>query len=98
MGKGQNEGGFSEERNFLDRLYCVADLLTDRPESKPPDTDSAPDPKPPQVGSVFSPEVLMRKPTWTKKWTFEHFVKRKRRKITIGINYFGVKLIHEFHI
>merc|ERR1712179_198826 len=89
-------------RNFLDRLYCVADLLIDRPESKPPDLDPAPDPKPPQVGSVSTRttawEVLVGKPTWTKKWSFEHFVKRRRRKSFEGFFCFNVKIVFSFHI
>jgi len=72
---------YSFYRCFLDRLYAVADLLTDRPEPKPPDSDN----------TTYRPIVVVLvslglitspgKPTWTKKWTFDHFIKRRRRKM-----------------
>merc|ERR1712059_216726 len=70
-------------RSFLDRLYSVADLLTERPEPKPPD----PPPKfvRPKVGRTAQVSTEPGAPTWTKKWTFEHFVKRRRRKLQLGV-------------
>merc|ERR1712080_426919 len=84
-------------RSFLDRLYCVADLLTERPELKPPDCE--PDPKPPWIGPAVVPPTVpnlgrvVDKPTWTKKWTFEHFVKKRRRKLTRTLILFHMKII-----
>merc|ERR1719493_20573 len=68
-------------RNFLDKLYAVADLLSDRPEPKPPDSEKVPSPPvPDMVGLVSLGFSTPGKPSWTKKWQFEHFVKRRRRK------------------
>jgi len=69
-------------RNFLDKLYAVADLLTDRPEPKPPDPENIPSPTV-MVGLVSLGFSMSGKPTWTKKWQFEHFVKRRRRKVWV---------------
>merc|ERR1719205_333876 len=66
-------------RSFLDRLYAVADLLNDRPDPKPPDFENTTSP-PVTVGLVCLGSSLPGKLTWTKKWQFEHFVKRRRRK------------------
>merc|ERR1712183_1212648 len=63
-------------RLFLDRLYEVADLLTERPSPEPPD--------PTQALSRVRPTplegLLGRKLAWTRKWTFQLFVKKRRRK------------------
>lgn len=73
-------------RNFLDKLYAVADLLSDRPEPKPPDSEKVPSPPVPvMVGLVSLGFSMPGKPTWTKKWQFEHFVKRRRRKVGFHI-------------
>ena len=73
-------------RSFLDRLYAVADLLTDRPEPKPPDSEN-PTSQPPMVGLVSLGRICTPgAPTWTKKWTFEHFVKRRRRKLWLSFS------------
>merc|ERR1719193_747355 len=65
-------------RLFLDRLYEVADLLTERPSPEPPD--------PTQALSRVRPTplegLLGRKLAWTRKWTFQLFVKKRRRKPT----------------
>merc|ERR1719500_2277898 len=61
---------------FLDRLYEVADLLIERPSPEPPD--------PTQALSRVRPAplegLLGRKLAWTRKWTFQLFVKKRRRK------------------
>jgi len=73
-------------RNFLDKLYAVADLLSDRPEPKPPDSEKVPSPPvPDMVGLVSLGFSTPGKPSWTKKWQFEHFVKRRRRKVGFHI-------------
>merc|ERR1719237_2008652 len=63
-------------RLFLDRLYEVADLLIERPSPEPPD--------PTQALSRVRPAplegLLGRKLAWTRKWTFQLFVKKRRRK------------------
>jgi len=51
-------------RNFLDKLYAVADLLTDRPEPKPPDPENIPSPTV-MVGLVSLGFSMSGKPTWT---------------------------------
>merc|ERR1711970_1515906 len=65
-------------RLFLDRLYEVADLLIERPSPEPPD--------PTQALSRVRPTplegLLGRKLAWTRKWTFQLFVKKRRRKPT----------------
>merc|ERR1712034_123401 len=45
-------------RSFLDRLYAVADLLTDRPEPKPPDSEN-PTNQPRMVGLVSPGRICM---------------------------------------
>merc|ERR1712098_657458 len=65
--------------SFLDKLYAVADLLTDRPEPKPPDSEKLT--RPSIIVVLVSLGTSMPgNLTWTKKWQFEHFVKRRRRK------------------
>merc|ERR1712037_512494 len=63
-------------RLFLDRLYEVADLLIERPSPEPPD--------PTQALSRVRPAplegLLGRKLACTRKWTFQLFVKKRRRK------------------
>merc|ERR1712025_817259 len=67
-------------RSFLDKLYAVADLLTDRPEPKPPDSEKLT--RPSVIVVLVSLGTSMPgNLTWTKKWQFEHFVKRRRRKV-----------------
>ena len=61
-------------RSFLDRLYAVVDLLTDRPEPKPPDSEN------PTSQPNMAAFACWVNQTWTKKWSFEHFIKRRRRK------------------
>merc|ERR1719193_2314269 len=65
-------------RLFLDRLYEVADLLTERPSPEPPD--------PTQALSRVRPTplegLLGLKLPWTRKWIFQLFVKKRRRKIS----------------
>jgi len=80
-------------RSFLDRLYAVADLLTDRPDPKPPDFEKTTSP-PVTVGLVCLGSSLPGKLTWTKKWQFEHFVKRRRRKSWLII--FSLALSSDF--
>merc|ERR1711944_362167 len=63
-------------RFFLDRLYEVADLLTERPSPEPPD------PAPSRVQPAPLEGLLGRKLAWTRKWTFQLFVKKRRRKWT----------------
>ena len=71
-------------RSFLDRLYRVADLLTDRPSPKPPDMTTEEEVEPqPLLSQLLAPALwaVVGSLTWTKKWTFEHFVKKKWRKV-----------------
>merc|ERR1712127_219642 len=75
-------------RVFLDRLYHVADLLTDRPETKPPDPPSPQaDPVVSEISEISDKSWgfswALGDPTWTKKWLFQFFVKKKRRKVTM---------------
>merc|ERR1711936_1329913 len=63
-------------RLFLDRLYEVADLLTERPSPEPPDPTQALS----RVRPVPLEGLLGRKLAWTRKWTFQLFVKKRRRK------------------
>lgn len=65
-------------RFFLDRLYEVADLLTERPSPEPPD----PTPAQSRVQPAPLEGLLGRKLAWTRKWTFQLFVKKRRRKRT----------------
>merc|ERR1712218_522513 len=58
-------------RLFLDRLYEVADLLTERPTPEPPDPQEIP-----------SRGLVGLKLPWTRKWIFQLFVKKRRRKIS----------------
>merc|ERR1719323_2840863 len=76
-------------KSFLDGLYAVADLLLDyRPEPKPPDIDidTVTNPLPPRLvrGShVIGARVFLTissPATFTKKWSFDQFVKRRRKK------------------
>merc|ERR550539_488917 len=63
-------------RLFLDRLYEVADLLIDRPSPEPPDPTQALL----RVRPAPLEGLLGRKLAWTRKWTFQLFVKKRRRK------------------
>ena len=69
----------------MDRLYRVADLLTDRPSPKPPDLcpEEELESRPLLPSPLPAPALwaVVGSLTWTKKWTFEHFVKKKRRKV-----------------
>merc|ERR1712156_1371172 len=62
-------------RLFLDRLYEVADLLTERP---------TPDPQEIPSGALNEPlrGLVGLKLPWTRKWIFQLFVKKRRRKIS----------------
>merc|ERR1712107_546159 len=62
-------------RLFLDRLYEVADLLTERPLPEPPD----PTPAPSRVLPAPLVGLLGWKLAWTRKWTFQLFVKKRRK-------------------
>ena len=74
-------------RSFLDGLYAVSDLLLEnRPDPKPPDTERR-DVKvePPHSDGIRLPLtgvtiVVSSKLTWTKKRSFDLFVKRRRKK------------------
>merc|ERR1712039_802223 len=65
-------------RMFLD-LYEVADLLTERPTPEPPD--------PQEITSRALNEPLRGlvglKLPWTRKWIFQLFVKKRRRKFLL---------------
>merc|ERR1712037_559295 len=63
-------------RLFLDRMYEVADLLIDRPSPEPPDPTQALL----RVRPAPLEGLLGRKLAWTRKWTFQLFVKKRRRK------------------
>merc|ERR1711934_972238 len=63
-------------RLFLDRLYEVADLLIERPSPEPPDPIQALL----RVRPAPLEGLLGRKLAWTRKWTFQLFVKKRRRK------------------
>merc|ERR1711936_98146 len=63
-------------RLFLDRLYEVADLLTERPSPEPPDPIKSSS----RVRPAPLEGLLGRKLAWTRKWTFQLFVKKRRRK------------------
>merc|ERR1719318_2471259 len=53
-------------------------------EPKPTDSEN-PTSQPRVVGLVSPGRICMPgAPTWTKKWTFEHFVKRRRRKLWLS--------------
>merc|ERR1719348_1524762 len=65
-------------RLFLDRLYEVADLLTERPSPEPPDSTQALL----RVRPAPLEGLLGQKLAWTRKWTFQLFVKKRRRKPT----------------
>jgi len=72
-------------RNFLDRLYAVADLLTEpEPEPKPPDIDvnHQDDLKSALLEIIITVKVSCS-PTPTKKRTFDLFVKKRRKKTEI---------------
>ena len=74
-------------RSFLDGLYAVSDLLLEnRPDPKPPDTerrDVKAEP-PPSDGIRLHLTgvtlVVSSKLTWTRKRSFDLFVKRRRKK------------------
>ena len=82
-------------RNFLDRLYAVADLLTEpEPEPKPPDIDSSDYRDDLQslrleiiTGAVTT--LMVSTPTPVKKRTFDLFVKKRRKKFWRIICYFN---------
>merc|ERR1719436_1020357 len=64
-------------RLFLDRLYEVADLLTERPTPEPPDPQEIPR----ALNEPLRRLVGLKLP-WTRKWIFQLFVKKRRRKIS----------------
>merc|ERR1711972_359960 len=68
-------------RLFLDRLYEVADLLTERPTPEPPDPQEIP------LRALNEPlrGLVGLKLPWTRKWIFQLFVKKRRRKISTQI-------------
>jgi len=77
-------------KSFLDGLYAVADLLLDyRPEPKPPDIDidtvtNLLPPRRLRGGHVIGARVFLTissPATFTKKWSFDHFIKRRRKKL-----------------
>merc|ERR1739845_73794 len=84
-------------KNFLDRLYAVADLLTEpEPEPKPPDIDSSDYRDDLQslrleiiTGAVTTLMVSTPTPTPVKKRTFDLFVKKIRKKFLLIIYYFN---------
>ena len=65
-------------RLFLDRLYEVADLLTERPTPEPPDPQEIPSRA---LNEPLRGLVGLKLP-WTRKWIFQLFVKKRRRKIS----------------
>jgi len=68
-------------RLFLDRLYEVADLLTERPTPEPPDPQEIPSRA---LNEPLRGLVGLKLP-WTRKWIFQLFVKKRRRKISTQI-------------
>ena len=78
-------------RSFLDGLYAVADLMLEpRPDPKPPDIDIPDDEttssvQPSTVGGELQflirfESIISIRNTWTKKRSFDFFVKRRRKK------------------
>ena len=65
-------------RLFLDRLYEVADLLTERPTPEPPDPQEIPSRA---LNEPLRGLVGLKLP-WTRKWIFQLFVKKRRRKMS----------------
>merc|ERR1712099_46194 len=65
-------------RLFLDRLYEVADLLTERPTPEPPDPQEIPSRA---LNEPLRGLVGLKLP-WTRKWIFQLFVKKRRRKFS----------------
>ena len=65
-------------RLFLDRLYEVADLLTERPTPEPPDPQEIP----PRAPDEPLRGLVGLKLPWTRKWIFQLFVKKRRRKMS----------------
>merc|ERR1712048_256252 len=81
-------------KNFLDRLYAVADLLTKPdPEPKPPDIDSdyRDDLQTLRLEIITGVVILTvsTQPTPVKKRTFDLFVKKRRKKFWLIICYFN---------
>merc|ERR1739845_100693 len=91
-------------KNFLDRLYAVADLLTEpEPEPKPPDIDSdhRDDLQSLRLEIITGAVTLIvsTQPTPVKKRTFDLFVKKRRKKFWLIIFYFNqiiVKFPHKY--
>jgi len=73
-------------RNFLDGLYAVADLINDRPEFKPNDKTYRNTVEDSLILMCYICIELVSYFLWTKKWAFEHFVKRKRKKDFLFFN------------
>merc|ERR1712048_309502 len=81
-------------KNFSDRLYAVADLLTEpEPEPKPPDIDSdhRDDFESLRLEIIPGAVILIvsTKPTPVKKRTFDLFVKKRRKKFWLIFCYFN---------
>jgi len=75
-------------KSFLDGLYNIADLLLEnRPQPKPPDIDKIIECKPFVSLAISSGQFLAKNLffgvgiTWTKKRSFDLFVKRRRKKL-----------------